>query len=156
MQAVIGGKGGKKRKGGGVPTPSFGVGGRGGPSAGLPSPSPMPSVRGWETDDEQVGGGWASLAREAGPKVPRVGEAGSVADVGGLAAEMSQLRLRFGGPSQGPKMLLFNLLSTSSLVLPVCRTLRELVEEVVELWVAAENEELARAREELTSLGESV
>ena len=32
VRAVMGGKGGKKRKGGRVPTPGFGAGGRGGPS----------------------------------------------------------------------------------------------------------------------------
>ena len=42
----MGGKGGKKRKGGGVPTPEFRAGGRSGPSGGLPSPSPTPSVGG--------------------------------------------------------------------------------------------------------------
>ena len=142
----MGSKGGKKRKGGGVPTPSFSTGGRSGPSEGLPSPSPTPSVGGWETEDERFGGGGAPSAREVGPKVPRVGAASSVADVGSLAAEMSQLRLRLGGPSQGPEVLLLNLLSTSGLALPVRRTLRELVEEVVESRVVKEKAEVARVK----------
>ena len=91
------------------------------------------------------------MAWEAGPKVPRVGAASSVADVSGLAAEMSQLRLRLGEPSQGPEVLLFNLLSTSGLALPVRRTLRELVEEVVECRVAKEKAEVAWVKEVLLS-----
>ena len=120
----MGGKGGKKRKGGGLSTPGFGAGGQGGPSGGLPSPSPTPSVGGWETEDERFGSGRAPSARKAAPKVPRMGAASSVADVGGLAAEMSQLRLRLRTPSQGREVLLFNLLSTSGLALPVRQTLR--------------------------------
>ena len=46
-------------------------------------------------------------------------------------------------------MLLFNLLSTSGLALPVRRTLRELVEEVVECRVVADRKEIDRVREEL-------
>ena len=143
----MGGKGGKKRKGGGVPTPGFGAGGRGGPSGGLPSPSPTPSMGGWETEEDRFGGGGVPSAREAGPKVPRVGAASSVADVGGLVAEMSQLRLRLGGPSQGLEVLLFNLVSPSGLALPLRRTLSELVEEVVECRVVAEKREVARLKE---------
>ena len=144
----MGGKGGKKRKGGGVPTPGFGAGGRGGPSGGLPSPSPTPSVGGWETEDARfgLGGGGVPSARETRPKVPRVGVASSVADVGSLAAEMSQLRLRMGGPGQNPATLLFNLVNTSGLALPVRRVLNELVEEVVECRVAAERAEVAKLR----------
>ena len=63
----MGGKGGKKRKGGGVPTPGFGAGGRGGPSGGLPSPSPTPSVGGWETEDERFGLGGAGFLRLGRP-----------------------------------------------------------------------------------------
>ena len=114
---------------------------------GLPSLSPTPSVGGWETEDDRFGGGGVPSAREAWPKVPRVGEANSVADVGGLATEMSQLKLRLGGPSQGPEVLLFNLVSTSGLALPLRRTLSELVEEVVESWVAAGKREVARLKE---------
>ena len=113
---------------------------------GLPSPSPTPSVGGWETEDERFGGGGVPSGREAGPKVPRVGTASSVADVGGLAAEMSQLRLRMGGPSQCPATLLFNLVNTLGLALSVRRVLNELVEEVVESRVAVEKEEVARLR----------
>ena len=101
--------------------------------------------------DERFEGGWAPSTWEAGTKVPRVGVAGSVADVGGLAAEMSQLRLRVGGPSQGLEVLLFNLLSTSGLMLPVRHTLRELVEEVVECRVAKEKAEVIQLKELLTN-----
>ena len=89
-------------------------------------------------EDERFGGGRVSSAQEAGPKVLRVGAASSVADVGGLAAEMSQLRLRLVGPSQGPTILLFNLMSTSGLALLLHKTLMELVEEVIEGRVAVE------------------
>ena len=80
-----------------------------------------------------------------------MGAANSVADVGGLAAEMSQLRLRLGGPSQGPDGLLFNLVSTSGLALLVRRTLINLVKEVVQRRVAKEKGEVARVKEVLLS-----
>ena len=65
---TMGGRGGKKRKGGGVPTPGFGAGGVGGRFGGLLSPSPTPSVAGWETDE---GGAEVGVSREAVAKVPR-------------------------------------------------------------------------------------
>ena len=83
--------------------------------------------------------------------MPRVGAASSVADVGGLAAEMSQLRLRLRGPRQSSELLLFNLLSTSGLALPVHRTLRKLVEEVVVCRVVKEKVKVARLTELLTN-----
>ena len=100
--------------------------------------------------------GWVPSAREAGPKVPKVGVAASVADMGGLAAEISQLRCRLGGTGQGPEVLLFNLVSTSGLALPLHNTLMELLKEVVEGRVAAEKKEIARISEEISLLGESV
>ena len=66
------------------------------------SPSLTPSVEGWETEDERFGGVRVPSAREAGLKVPRVGAASSVANVGGLSNEISQLQLWLEGPSQGP------------------------------------------------------
>ena len=103
-------------------------------------------VWGWEMEDERFGGSRAPSARGARPKVPRVGAATTVADVGGLAAEMSQLRLRLGGPSQGHETLLFNLVSTSGLALLLHRTLSELVEELVDGCMSAERKELARMK----------
>ena len=46
----MGGKGSRNRKGRGVPTPGLRAGGVGGRFSGLLSPSPTPSVAGWETD----------------------------------------------------------------------------------------------------------
>ena len=82
----MGGKGGKKRKGGLV-VPSFGAG-------GLRTPSPTPSVGGWETEDEGRRGG---SVRDVRPKVPRVGSAKSVAGVDAVAEEMDKLRLGITG-----------------------------------------------------------
>ena len=78
----MGGKGSKKRKGGLV-VPSFGA-------EGLRTPSPTPSVGGWETEDEGRGGG---SARNVRPKVPRQGAATSVARVDAVAEEMDRLQL---------------------------------------------------------------
>ena len=74
----MGGKGGRKRKGGGVPTPGLGAGGVGCHFSGLLSPSPTPSVAGWETDEGSVDVG---VSRDDVAKVPRLGVAESVADV---------------------------------------------------------------------------
>ena len=71
----MGGKGSRKRKGGGVPTPGFGAGGPGGRFGGLLSPSPTPSVAGWETDE---GGVEMGVSREAVAKVPRLGASYSI------------------------------------------------------------------------------
>ena len=78
----IGGKGGKKRKGG-LAVPSFGAGGQ-------RTPSPTPNVEGWETEDE---GRVGRSARDVRPKLPRVGAARSVAGVDAVAEEMDKLRL---------------------------------------------------------------
>ena len=84
----MGGKGSKKRKGGGVPTPGFGAGGGSGRFGGLLSPSPTPRVGGWETeggDSEDV------VSRGTVARVPRVGVAKSVADVAALAGGVEEL-----------------------------------------------------------------
>ena len=86
----MGGKGGRKRKGGGVPTPGFGAGGQGGRFGGLISPSPTPSVAGWETDEGEAGVG---VSREAVAKVPRLGVAASVADVAALSGGLGRLEV---------------------------------------------------------------
>ena len=76
----MGGKEGKKRKGG-LAMPSFG--------AGRPrTPSPTPSVGGSETENEGCGGG---SARDARQKIPRVGAASSVAGVDPVAEEIVRL-----------------------------------------------------------------
>ena len=76
----MGGKGGKKRKGG-LAVPSFGAG-------RLRTPSPTISIGGWETVDEGRGGG---SARDARPKITRLGAASSVAGVDAVAEEMDRL-----------------------------------------------------------------
>ena len=64
----MGGKGGKKRKGGGLVVPWFGAG-------GLGTPSPTPSASG-----SVAGGGVAgAVSRHDATKVPRLGVAESVA-----------------------------------------------------------------------------
>ena len=73
-----------------MPTPGFGAGGQGGRFGGLPSPSPMPSVAGWQTDREDSGVG---VSQEAVAKVPRVGVAESVADVATLTEDVGRLRV---------------------------------------------------------------
>ena len=66
---MIGGKGGKKRKGGGLAVPRFGAG-------RLGTPSPTPSASG-----SVAGGGVAgAVLRHDAAKVPRLGVAESVAD----------------------------------------------------------------------------
>ena len=55
-----------------MPTPGFGAGGQGGRFGGLLSPSPTPSVAGWETDGGEARAG---VSREAVEKVPRLGVA---------------------------------------------------------------------------------
>ena len=87
---MIGGKGSRKRKGGGLPTPEFGAGGEGGRFGGLLSPSPTPNVGGWETED---GGSEAVVSQETVAKVPRVGVAESVADVAALVGGVEELDL---------------------------------------------------------------
>ena len=77
----MGGKGGRKRNGGGVPTPGFGAGGVGGRFSGLLSPSPTPSVAEGEAGEGVSGVG---VSREAVAKVPRLGVAEIVADVAAL------------------------------------------------------------------------
>ena len=84
----MGGKGSRKRKGGGLSTPGFGGGGPGGRFGGLLSPSPTPSVGGWETED---GGSEVVVSRETVAKVPRVGVAESVADVAALVSGVEGL-----------------------------------------------------------------
>ena len=65
----MGGKGGKKRKGGGIAVPRFGVG-------GLGTPSPTPSASG----SVAAGGLSGAVSRHDAAKVPRFGVAESVAD----------------------------------------------------------------------------
>ena len=64
-----GGKGGKKRKGGGLAVPRFGAG-------GLRMPSPPPNASG----SVAGGGGAGAVSRHDAAKIPRLGVAESVAD----------------------------------------------------------------------------
>ena len=63
------GKGGKKRKGGGLAVPRFGIG-------GLRTPFPTPSVSGSVAGSGVAG----AVSRHNAAKVPRLGVAASVAD----------------------------------------------------------------------------
>ena len=91
----MGDKGDKKRKGGGLAKPSFMAG-------GLRMPSPTPGVGRWETEEKGYGG---RPARDSRPKVLRVGDTGSVADVGGVSEETSKLRLSLWDSGMGPDVL---------------------------------------------------
>ena len=133
----MGGKGGRKRKGGGMPTPGFGAGGQGGRFGGLLSPSPTPSVGGWETED---GGSDAVVSRETAAKVPRVGVAESVADVAALAGEVGKLDVDAYVGKEGVELLKSALLKLE--VLPeVRRGLLDLLDDV-ELGVRVASESL--------------
>ena len=66
---MIGGKGGKKRKSGGLAVPWFGA-------DGLHTPSPTPSASGSVAGDREAG----VVSRHDAAKVPRLGVADSVAD----------------------------------------------------------------------------
>ena len=86
----MGGKGGRKRKGEGVPIFSFEAGGQGGRFGGLLSPSPTPSAVGWETDEGDVRVG---VSQEAVAKVSRLGVAESVADMAVLVEDVERLEV---------------------------------------------------------------
>ena len=142
----MGGKGGKKRKGGLV-VPSFGAG-------GLRTPSPTPSVGGWETEDEGRGGGsvW-----DVSPKVPRVGSAKSVAGVDAVAEEMDKLRLGLRTGSARDQLEGFIYESGLSVAQRrlMWRLINEMVGEEIEAGVMGEKERLRKVEDAvLDSCGE--
>ena len=142
----MGGKGGKKRKGGLV-VPSFGAG-------GLRTPSPTPDVGGWETEDEGRGGG---SARNVRLKVPRVGAAMSVAGVDAVAEELDrlQLGLRTGSARDQLEGFIYESgLSVAQRRL-MWRLINEMVGEEIEAGVKGERERQGKVEEAvLDSCGE--
>ena len=142
----MGGKGGKKRKGG-LAVPSLGAG-------GLRTPSPTPSVGGWETEDESRGGG---SARDVSPKVPRVGAATSVAGVDAVAEEMDRLRLGLRTGSARDQLEGFIYESSLSVAERrlMWRLINEMVGEEIEAGVRGEKERLRNVEDAvLDSCGE--
>ena len=127
--------------------PSFGAG-------GLRTPSPTPSVGGWETEDEGRGGG---SARNVRPKVPRVGAATSVAGVVAVAEEMDrlQLGLRTGSARDQLEGFIYESgLSVAQRRL-MWRLINEMVGEEIEAGVKGERERLGKVEEAvLDSCGE--
>ena len=143
----MGGKGGNKRKGG-LAVPSFGAG-------GLRTPSPTPSVGGWETDDEGHGGG---SARDARPKIPRVGAASSVAGVDAVAEEMDRLRLglRTGSARNQLVGFIFESGLSEAKRRLMWRLINEIVGEEVERGVKGERERLKKVEDAMPDFGGEV
>ena len=142
----MGGKGGKKRKGG-LAVPSFGAG-------GLKTPSPTPSIGGWETEDEGRRGG---SARDVRPKVPRVGAAKSVAGVDAVAEEMDKLRLGLRTGSARDQLEGFIYESGLSVAQRrlMWRLIGEIVGEEIDAGVKGERERLRKVEDAvLDSSGE--
>ena len=106
----------------------------------------------WETEDEGHGGG---LARDARPKIPRVGAALSVAGVDAVAEEIDRLRLglRMGSTRNQLAGFIYESDLSEAERRLLWRLINEVVGEEVERGVKGEKERLKKVEDAVLDSG---